>query len=166
DLTPSQRRDAYLATIAAEYAHSPEEGEALARWLRLPLPLVRLMRDAAVLAGLWPRLSNEDLRPSEVYNLLNGLDIAALRAFSRFAALRADMVGWGRFQEFMARTRKLRPQLTGEYLRSLGVKEGPVYKDAMKALHDTVLDDAVNGKEEEERFLRDWLRERGLLEDR
>ncbi|MDQ5825992.1 MAG: hypothetical protein M3441_17490 [Chloroflexota bacterium] len=164
ELTPSQRRDAYLATLAAEYASAPEEAEALARWLRLPQPLVRLMRDAAVLAGRWPRLSNDDLRPSEVYDLLNGLDDGALEAFSRFEALRADTVGWARFQEFMSSTRKLRPHLTGDYLRALGLKEGPVYKEAMKALHEAVLDGAASEKEEEERFLREWLRERGLLE--
>ncbi|HEX8229660.1 MAG TPA: CCA tRNA nucleotidyltransferase, partial [Chloroflexia bacterium] len=165
ELTPDQRRDAYLATFAAEYASAPEEAEALARWLRLPLPLVRLMRDSAVLADLWPRLSNADLRPSEVYDLLNGLEDAALEAFSRLEALRANTVGWGRFQEFLSRTRKLRPHLTGDYLRALGIKEGPVYKQAIKALHEAVLDGEVNGKEEEERFLSEWLRERGLLEE-
>lgn len=164
DLTPDQRRDAYLATTAAEYASAPEEAEALARWLRLPLPLVRLMRDSAVLAGLWSRLSNDDLRPSDVYDLLNGLDERALEAYSRLEALRADTVGWGRFREFVSRTRKLRPHLTGDYLRSLGIKEGPVYKEAMKALHEAVLDGVVTAKETEVAFLREWLRERGLLE--
>jgi tRNA nucleotidyltransferase (CCA-adding enzyme) len=162
-LTPGQRRDAYLATIAAEYARAPEEAEALARWLRLPVPLVRLMRDAAVLAGLWPRLSNEELRPSEVYDMLNGLDIAALEAFGRLEALRTDNVGWERFQEYLTRTRNVKTQLSGDYLRALGVKEGPVYRDALQALHDAVLDGLVRGKEGEERFVREWLRERGLL---
>jgi tRNA nucleotidyltransferase (CCA-adding enzyme) len=165
NLTPNQRRDAYLATIAAEYAYDPNEAEALARWLRLPSPLVRLMRDAAALAGLWPRLSNDDLRPSDVYTMLNGLDRAALEAFSRFETLRADSVGWSRFQDFVTRTRGVRTQLTGDYLRALGVKEGPVYSEAMKALHNAVLDGLVSGRAEEERFLREWLRERGLLEE-
>ncbi|MDQ5866548.1 MAG: CCA tRNA nucleotidyltransferase [Chloroflexota bacterium] len=165
ELTRDQRRDAYLATIAAEYASAPEEAEALARWLRLPQPLVRLMRDAAVLAARWPRLSNDDLRPSAVYDLLNGLDEGALEAFSRFEALQADKVGWARSHDFMSRTRKLRPQLNGDYLRALGLKEGPVYKEAIKALHEAVLDGVVKGKAEEERFLREWLRGRGLLEE-
>ncbi|HEY0070778.1 MAG TPA: hypothetical protein VGE04_12500 [Chloroflexia bacterium] len=165
NLTPNQRRDAYLATIAAEYAHDPDEAEALARWLRLPSPLVRLMRDAAVLAGLWPSLSNDDLRPSDVYNMLSGLDSAALEAFSRFETLRADSVGWSRFQDFVTRTRGVRTQLTGDYLRALGIKEGPVYREAMKALHDAAVDGLVTGRAEEEKFLREWLRERGLLEE-
>ncbi|HYP20728.1 MAG TPA: hypothetical protein VEY08_11695 [Chloroflexia bacterium] len=166
NLTPSGRRDAYLATIAAEYAHVPEEAEALARWLRLPAPLVRLMRDAAVLAGLWPRLSNEELKPSEVYGMLNGLSDAALEAFGRLEVLRADSVGWGRFQEYLTLTRNVKPQLTGDYLRTLGVKEGPVYREALRALHDAVLDGPVRGKEGEEKFVREWLRERGLLGER
>lgn len=165
ELTPAQRRDAYLAAIAAEYAYNPQEAEALARWLRLPAGLVRLMRDAAALAGLWPRLSNEELRPSDVYNMLSGLDGAALQAFSRLEALRADDTGWGRFQEFMSRTRKLKPGLTGDYLRAAGIKEGPVYKEAMRALREAVLDGQVSGRAEEERFLGEWLRERGLLEE-
>ncbi|MEA2575148.1 MAG: hypothetical protein QOH93_2446 [Chloroflexia bacterium] len=164
-LTPGQRRDAYLATIAAEYARDPEEVEALARWLRLPSPLVRLMRDAAVLAGLWPRLGEEGLKPSDVYSLLNGLDDAALQAYRRLEALKANTVGWARFEEFMSRTRGLKTHLTGDYLRALGIKEGPVYKEAMKALHNAVLDGAVTGRTEEEEFLRGWLRERGLPEE-
>ena len=163
NLTPGKRRDAYLAVMAAEYAGVPEEAEALARWLRLPAPLVRLIRDAATLAGLWPRLSNEELRPSEVYHMLNGLSDAALEAFGRLEALRADSVGWERFEVYTTRTRNMKAQLTGDYLRALGVKEGPAYGEALRALHDAVLDGLVTGKEEEERFVREWLRERGLL---
>jgi hypothetical protein len=40
-----------------------------------------------------------------------------------------------------------------------------VYREALKALHDAVLDGWVTGRAEEERFLREWLRERGLLEE-
>ena len=163
NLTPGQRRDAYLAVMAAEYAGAPGEAEALARWLRLPAPLVRLFRDAAALAGLWPRLSNEELRPSEVYHMLNGLSDAALEAFGRLEALRADSVGWERFEVYTTRTRNMKAQLTGDYLRALGVKEGPAYREALGALHDAVLDGLVAGKEEEERFVREWLREMGLL---
>lgn len=163
NLTSGQRRDAYLATIAAEYARAPEEAEALARWLRLPAPLVRLMRDAAVLAGFWPRLSNEELKPSEVCGMLNGLSDAALEAFGRLEVLGADSVGWGRFQEYLTLTRDVKPQLTGDYLLTLGVKEGPVYRETLRALHDAVLDGFVRGKEGEQKFVREWLRERGLL---
>jgi tRNA nucleotidyltransferase (CCA-adding enzyme) len=162
-LTPAQRRDAYLATIAAEYARVPEEAEALARWLRLPAPLVRLMTDAAVLAGVWPRLSNEDLRPSGVYDMLSGLGDAALEAFSRFGALKADSVGWGRFEDYLTRTRSLKATITGDDLRALGVKEGPVYREALGALHNALLDGLVGGGALVEKFVRDWLRERGLL---
>ena len=163
-LTAEQRRNAYLATIAAEYAAAPEEAEALARWLHLPSPLIVLMRDAARLANVWPRLSEENLKPSGVFSMLQGIGDDALEAFSRFEALTTDTAGWSRFTEYVARNRHKRPHLTGDFLRELGIEAGPIYREAMGALHDAMLDGVVTSRDDEERFLRGWLRERGLLE--
>lgn len=160
--TQEQTRNAYLAVFAAEYASDPPEAEALARWLHLPAPAIVLVRDAARLAQLWPRLSNDDLSPSQVYRLLNDLDPSAPQAYSLLEPLASDTVAWGRLQHYLSRTRHVRPAIKGSYLQSLGIPPGPIYSEALAALHEAVLDEKVVGREEEERFLREWLRERGL----
>lgn len=163
-LTPEQRRNAYLATIGAEYASAPEEAEALARWLHLPSHLVALTRDAATLAHLWPRLSGEGVKPSDINGMLRGIGSDALEAYSHLETLTGDTVGWSRFVDYLTRTRFMKPQLTGDYLRELGVEAGPVYREAMGVLRAALLDGIVSSREDEERFLRGWLRDRGLFE--
>src|SRR5207244_487498 len=84
--TPRQRHDTYLAILGAEFAGDPDEAERLGRDLGLGAHHVTLMRDAALLAERWPKLSESELAPSQVYNLLHGLDVKTLQAFTRIRA--------------------------------------------------------------------------------
>lgn len=160
---PDARRNAYLATIAAEFAPDPAQAEALARWLRLPAPTVRLMHDAARMAQLWPSLSNSKLRPSQVYRMLHDLDPAAIEAYGLIDDLAQDKEAWAHLQSYLQTTRHTKPHVGGNYLRKLGLEPGPIYKEAMDALLDAVLDGPLHSEKEEERFLRGWLREKSLL---
>ncbi|MDQ3927827.1 MAG: polynucleotide adenylyltransferase, partial [Chloroflexota bacterium] len=81
-ITPAQRRDTYLAAIAAEFAAEPAEAERLARWLKLKAHHIRLMRDAARLTQLWARLGEEEQAPSQTYHMLRDLDANALAAYA------------------------------------------------------------------------------------
>lgn len=164
DASREMRRNAYLATIAAEFASDPHEAELLARWLHLPTPAVRLMRDAAKLAQVWPRLSNEELRPSQVYRMLHELEPGAVEAYGQVDALAQDATAWARLQHYLQTTRHTRAQIGGDFIKGLGVEPGPIYKEATAALLDALLDGEVGSKqqEEEEAFVRRWLRERGL----
>jgi tRNA nucleotidyltransferase (CCA-adding enzyme) len=55
----------------------------------------------------------------------------------------------------------VRGTVNGEYLKKLGVKTGPVYREVLGALLDARLDGKVASAEDEERFVREWLRDRG-----
>lgn len=164
-LTREERRDTYLAILGAEYATDSDEAEAVARSLHLPTPLIALMRDAARLAGLWSRLGEEDKKPSETYWLLRDIDPAAIEAYGRVDALSADSVHWARLQEYLSRLRHTTTLLNGDYLRSMGIPPGPVYREVLAELLSAKLDGQVQGMEDEEKFVRACLARRGLLEN-
>jgi tRNA nucleotidyltransferase (CCA-adding enzyme) len=159
-LSREERRETNLAIIAAEFAAAPEDAEALARWLRLDTPYIRLMRDSARLASVWPRLGDEALKPSEVYGLLHGLDPAALQAYTRINALAQDNVPWSRLHDYLDRLRHVKPSINGHYLREIGMTPGPVYRQLLGDLLDAKLNGELPGKEDEEMFVRQWLARR------
>lgn len=157
DVEPHDRRDTYLAVLGAEYAGFPDEAEALARSLGLEAPLVRLVRDSARLAAVWPRMREPNLPPSQVYRLLKNLDEAALRAYARLAAVQSDTAAWVRLRDYLERLRFVRPALDGHSLGEMGVEPGPIYRRLLGALLDAKLDGKLPAREDEERFVRDWL---------
>jgi tRNA nucleotidyltransferase (CCA-adding enzyme) len=156
-LTREARRDTYLAILASEFAGVPEQGEALARSLRLPASDIKLMRDSARLAAIWPQLGEDGLKPSEIYHLLHPLALAALQAYTRIRPLSQDTVAWSRLHDYLNRLRHVKPTLTGEYLREHGVPSGPIYKHLLKDLLNAKLNGELPEREDEERFVKDWL---------
>jgi tRNA nucleotidyltransferase (CCA-adding enzyme) len=164
-LTREHRRDAALATLAAEFAGAPEEAEALARWLRLPVPLIRLLRDAAQLVGVWERLGEEEQQPSITYKLLHGLDQAALEAALRLNPLLQDARATGRVADYLGRLRFITTELNGDYLRSIGVPPGPIYRRILEALHIAKLDGLVPDRAAEETYIRKKLNEAGRAQE-
>jgi tRNA nucleotidyltransferase (CCA-adding enzyme) len=116
------------------------------------------MRDAARLAHDWGRLGEDNLTPSQLYELLKGIDVAALEAYTRIGALSADTLPWGRLHDYLDRLRHVRPELDGNYLRQLGVPPGPVYRDVLGALMDAKLDGKVPTRQDEERFVKNLLK--------
>lgn len=162
EISREERRDTYLAILGAEQG-SPEAAESLARALHLTAPLVSLMRDAARLARLWPRLGDGAQSPSQTYNLLKDLDINALQAYGRIEALSKDAVAWKRLHHYLDRLRHVQTDIKGDYLRSLGIPPGPKYKQALEELLRAKLDGEVPARTDEERFVREWLRREDLL---
>lgn len=160
-LSQEQRRDACLTVIAAEFAGAPAEAETLARWLRLPAPLVRLMHDAALLVGLWGQLGEDEQKPSATYRLLQGLDVRALEAALNIDPLVRDIVASSRLRDYLARLRNVKTELDGHYLRAVGMPPGPQYKRVLDALLDAKLDGMVSNRADEEEFVRRILRDEG-----
>jgi tRNA nucleotidyltransferase (CCA-adding enzyme) len=156
-LTRHERRDTYLAILASEFASDPADAESLARWLHLPTPQVRIMRDAARLTALWPALGADDLKPSQLYALLHPLDPASLQAFARITPLSADNVPWSRLHDYLNRLKSIKPALNGRYLQQQGIPPGPVYKALLADLLNAKLDGSLPTYQDEEQFVQSWL---------
>lgn len=162
-LSAEARRNTYLAIVGAEFAAEPEEAASLARALHLPAHLANLMLDAARLARVWPQLGQAGQTPAETYDLLHGLDEKALEAYERIETLSTDSPAWERLHRYLGELRHVRPELTGDYLRSLQTPPGPHYKQVLHALLRARLNGQVKNKAEEERFVSEWLRNEGFL---
>jgi tRNA nucleotidyltransferase (CCA-adding enzyme) len=51
-----------------------------------------------------------------------------------------------------------RPSINGNYIKKLGYKPGPVYRDALNGLWKAKMDGLVSSEEEEREFIQDFLR--------
>lgn len=163
DLSDHERRDVYLAILASEFAGDPADAKQLAKELGFGAHLHRLMHDAAQLARIWPQLGQEDLSLSQIYHLLHGLDLPALRAFANISAMSADHVAWNRLHNYLNTLHNVRTEIDGDYLRELGLPPGPLYGRLLGELLNAKLDRNLPDREAEERFVGDWLARGGLL---
>lgn len=161
-LQPKERVRALLAILGAEHKYAPEEAKALAEQLGLPTQHARLMYGSARLMQIWKELGTKELKPSQVYNMLRPIDPGALEAYLTLTALSIDEPAWSYLQSYLKTLRYVKPELGGDYLRLVGVEPGPVYKELLAALHEAKLDRQVPGREDEERFVEEWLKERGI----
>jgi tRNA nucleotidyltransferase (CCA-adding enzyme) len=92
-----------------------------------------------------------DLAPSQVYRWLGDARlevVLALMARLEAPALR-KAIG-----DYLGQTRRTRPMLTGDDLRALGLRPGPIYRDVLSALLYARLDGEVQSRDDELRFVR------------
>ena len=155
-LTPDERRDTYLAVLGAEMGSELDEAENMARWLKLPAPHARLMRDAARLGRLWPQFGEEQSR-WEIYNLLRDLDVKALQVYARVEALQVDKFAWDKLILFLDTLRHIKPEIGGDYLESLGTRPGPIYGEVLAQLLEAKIEGRVPTRGDEEKFVRERL---------
>ena len=69
-----------------------------------------------------------------------------------------------RLKNYLARSRHNKLRINGEDIKKLGYPPGPYFKDALNATRDARLDGLVGSKEEEIRFLREYLTGIGITE--
>lgn len=66
--------------------------------------------------------------------------------------------GKNRFRSLLAGIKENRPVLNGKYIKKLGYKPGPIYREALNDLWMARLDGLVQSRQEEEEFLRARLK--------
>jgi tRNA nucleotidyltransferase (CCA-adding enzyme) len=57
----------------------------------------------------------------------------------------------------------MKPVFTGEDLKKLGIKEGPVYKEILETLKDAKIDLNLKTKEDEESFVKKYIIDHGII---
>jgi tRNA nucleotidyltransferase (CCA-adding enzyme) len=57
----------------------------------------------------------------------------------------------------------LKPIFTGEDLKRLGIKEGPVYREILEKLKDAKIDLNMKTKEDEESFVKQYIIDHGII---
>jgi len=98
------------------------------------------------------KLREPGLKPSSVYQTLKGLPIEGLL----FTVLKArSRIVKKRVYQYLTRMRKVRIYTTGDKLKRMGYKEGPLFKRIMEELLRARLDGIVKSPSSETKFVFD-----------
>jgi len=144
--------EVYLALLA--YRLTGEETEELIFYLRPPRAITRTLRDTVNLKARVDLLADPELAPSRTFSLLQSYRPSALTASS----LATDSpVARQHIQAFLTRLRYVRPALTGNDLKKMGLTPGPQMKEILQRLHEARLDGKVTSKQGEEEAVRGWM---------
>jgi len=142
----------YLALLA--YHLSNEENECLISRLRLSKPLAQILRDTISLKGKIQSLAEPELAPSSIYSRLyqySPLAITANSLASDIPAVRQHI------QVFLSKLRYIKPTLTGDDLKRMGIAQGHHIREILHLLHQARLDGKVTTKQGEESLVNSWL---------
>jgi len=142
----------YLALLA--YPLTSEENENLISRLRLPRSVAQTLRDTISLKSKLQSLTNPDLTPSRIYNLLHDYSSTAIIANSLASDIPAARQ---HIHLFLNKLRYIRPTLTGEDLKRMGVAPGPNIGMILHRIHEARLDRKITTKQAEVSLVNAWL---------
>lgn len=137
----------YLALLT--YRLDNAKTEELISSLKLPKALAQILRDTGSLRARLESLADPELSPSRIYSLLHGYSQPAIIANS--LATNSPVVR-KHIQVFL-RLRYIKPALTGNDLKKMGIAPGPRLKAILEQLHAARLDGEITSKKEEEEEL-------------
>ena len=143
----------WLAALVWRLTQS--EGAALGARLNAPADWTRVIADTAALTMRLSRFAEDDLAPSGVCALLDGLAADALRAATALAQPKAAE----RVRRYLSEWWSVAPRLRGTDLLELGVPAGPAVGEALRALRRARLDSETHNREDEERLAQQWAQE-------
>ena len=134
----------YLALLT--YRLNVEENEQLISYLRLPKSVAQTLRDAIDLKIRNESLAEPELPSSRIYSLLHSYSTSAVIASS----LASDsLVARQRINLFLGKLRYIKPALSGEDLKKMGVTPGPSIKETLCLLLEARLDGKVTTRRDE-----------------
>jgi len=142
----------YLALLL--YRLPRQEGEKVVSSLRLRKSTARAVQDALDLKESLEPLSIPEWTPGEVYAYLIPYTEEAIRA----AMIACDSaMARERLEVFLSRLRHVRPSLSGEELKRMGVPQGPEIKQMLDHLLEARLEGKVSDRTDERELVERWL---------
>jgi tRNA nucleotidyltransferase (CCA-adding enzyme) len=145
----------YLALFG--YHLTEDEGEELIAYLRPVKSLAQTIRDTLDLKAGLDVLSTPRLPRSSLYFLLEGSSPIAITA-NQFAS--DSPLVCRRLKLFLGKLRYIKPALTGDDLREMGIRPGPRMKEILHRLLTARLDGKVRTKKGEVEMVREWVANR------
>jgi len=139
----------YLTLLT--YHLTEAEAEQLITKLRLPKSLAQTLRDTGSIKASLKSLATPTLPPSSIYHLLHGYSPVAITANS--LASNSPIVRQN-IQLFRNKLRYVKPVLTGDDLKRMGISPGPRIKEILNRLHEARLDGKITSKQGEEELVK------------
>lgn len=144
--TPPQ--EVYLALLLWDI--TPTEKERLINFLKFNQKAASIIRET----GDLKKVNLEDaLTPGQIYEKLEGYLDLALTVY----LLASDSKNAERIKLYLDKLRFTRPSLSGDDLKRLGLKEGPMIGECLEALRRALINGEISSPEQEEQFVRKWL---------
>jgi tRNA nucleotidyltransferase (CCA-adding enzyme) len=142
----------YLALLA--YCLNEGENEQLISYLRLPKSVAQILRDTIDLKIRMESLAEPELPSSRIYSLLHSYSTPAVIASS----LASDsLVARQHINLFLGKLCHIKPDLSGEDLKKMGVAPGPSIKETLCLLLEARLDGKVTTRRDEVDLAKKWL---------
>ena len=142
----------YLALLA--YPLTDEENECLISGLRLPKSLAQTLQDTNSLKAKLKTLAYPELKRSYTYHLLHGYSQSAIIANSLATN---SAIAHQHMEIFLSKLRYVKPVLTGNDLKRLGITSGLQIKEILQRLHEARLDGEVTSKQGEVELVKGWM---------
>jgi tRNA nucleotidyltransferase (CCA-adding enzyme) len=138
--------------VLLEQRKAPQARAILRRLSPPPRTATLLAESLHRLRGLVRTLGpRQSLAASQVHRWLAGASLEVVLAL--MARLEAPVLRKA-IGDYLGQTRRVKPMLTGDDLRSLGLRPGPIYRDILTALLYARLDGEVQSRDDELRFVR------------
>jgi tRNA nucleotidyltransferase (CCA-adding enzyme) len=145
---PTPPQEVYLALLLKDI--TPAEKERLINFLKFNQKTANLIGETEALK----KISLEDaLTPGQIYEKLKDYSDLALTA----CLLVSDCKNAEKIKLYLDKLRFIRPSLSGNDLKNLGLKEGPLIGECLEALRRALINGEISGPEQEEQFVKKWL---------
>ncbi len=142
----------YLCLLV--YQLSAEENEQLMSRLNFSRKLTEATQQTLQLKAQLDRLARPGIKPSDIYQLLHGYVTQAVQA--NMLASQSEVIRQ-HLHLYLAKLRYLKPLLSGDDVKKLGVPSGPQCGDVMDMLLGARLNGGVRTRQDEEKMVRDWV---------
>lgn len=142
----------YLALLA--YRLSAEENERLIYYLRLSKSVVQTLRDTINLKVKLKALESNS-SPGGIYAILHSYSPMAIEA--NLLAADSKLAG-EHIRLYLDKLRYVKPALTGNDLKKMGIAPGPRMKEVLERLREARLEGKATTRREEEALVREWAK--------
>ena len=136
------------------YNLTEKANEAFISRLNFPKSRAQAMRQTLQLKAQLHSLSNPKLKPSDIYQLLQGYSAPAIQANS--LATESPAVSQN-LQLYLAKLRYLKPLLKGDDLKKMGISAGPKIGEILDTLHKARLNGEVSTRKDETKLANSLL---------
>lgn len=152
------RFNRYTPYICALYYHAdPKDVNLILYRMRLKKEIKRTVCLTLEKApGIIDVLDKPRVKPSTVYELLNGFPLESLIFLS---ACSNHLRVWGYIREYIDKLKKVTPHLKGQDLKELGYRPGPLFKKVLRELKKANLDGLVKNRDDEIKFVIKFMEE-------
>ncbi|MBN2462571.1 MAG: CCA tRNA nucleotidyltransferase [Dehalococcoidia bacterium] len=135
------------------YNLTDKENEEFISRLNFPKNSAQAMRQTLQLKAKLQSLANPKLKPSEIYQLLQGYSAQAIQTN---ALASESPIASQHLQLHLGKLRYIKPLLNGGDLKKMGILAGPQIGEILNTLHIARLNGEVKTKKDEEKVAHSW----------